>query len=301
VAKILVSGLITIETTLKIEQFPQPYFPVCYPFFGVQASVSGVGYNVALALGGLGHEVRMLSILGRDLQADLVRLQLGRDGIDGRLVLPLVEQTSQSVILYDPTGRRQIHCDLKDLQETAYPEATFREALAGCAAAVLTTMNYNRPFLAAAKAAGVPVAADFHVTNNLHDAYHLDFYRHAGIIFFSDANLTCPPGEWARRVHETWGTRLVVIGCGEKGAWLFDPAAGHDCLVPAVQTRPVVNTIGAGDALFSSFLHGWLGTGDSLAALRRAVVFASWKIGVASASQGFPSLVQWDALVAGGA
>ena len=31
--KILVSGLINTETTIKIKQFPIEYFPIDYPFF----------------------------------------------------------------------------------------------------------------------------------------------------------------------------------------------------------------------------------------------------------------------------
>ena len=43
--RVLVSGLINIETTLQVEGFPIPYFQVHYPFYGVNSSVSGVGYN----------------------------------------------------------------------------------------------------------------------------------------------------------------------------------------------------------------------------------------------------------------
>lgn len=32
--KILVSGLINTETTIKIKQFPIKYFPIDYPFLG---------------------------------------------------------------------------------------------------------------------------------------------------------------------------------------------------------------------------------------------------------------------------
>ncbi|HRF98849.1 MAG TPA: PfkB family carbohydrate kinase, partial [Aggregatilineales bacterium] len=65
-AQILVAGLINIETTLKIDSFPIPYNPVHYPFFGINSTVSGVGYNVAKALTTLGHEVNFLSLLGDD-------------------------------------------------------------------------------------------------------------------------------------------------------------------------------------------------------------------------------------------
>jgi ribokinase len=56
----------------------------------------------------------------------------------------------------------------------------------------------------------------------------------------------------------------------------------------------VVNTIGAGDALFSSFLDGFLRTKDPYQALRRAMVFASYKIGEKGAAEGFLSRTELD-------
>ena len=49
--------------------------------------------------------------------------------------------------------------------------------------------------------------------------------------------------------------------------------------VAAVAPRGVVSTAGAGDALFASFLHGWLATGNPVAALEDAVLHAGWKVG----------------------
>ncbi|MDX9735344.1 MAG: carbohydrate kinase family protein, partial [Thermoanaerobaculia bacterium] len=66
-ARILVSGLVNLETTVKVEAFPVPYFPVRYPFFGVASSVSGVGYNVARALQALGNAPLLLSLVAPDL------------------------------------------------------------------------------------------------------------------------------------------------------------------------------------------------------------------------------------------
>ncbi|HNV70206.1 MAG TPA: carbohydrate kinase family protein, partial [Candidatus Ozemobacteraceae bacterium] len=65
-SRIFVSGLINLETTLKIESFPLNYFPVCYPFHGIHDRISGVGFNVAKALHTLGDEVCFCSLLGRD-------------------------------------------------------------------------------------------------------------------------------------------------------------------------------------------------------------------------------------------
>src|SRR5512135_2929359 len=100
-SQILVSGLINIETTLRVEGFPIQYNPVNYPFFGVNSRVSGVGYNLARALTILGDEVRFLSLIGADAGAQLVRTALTADCIDDRGVLGILPATAQSVILYD--------------------------------------------------------------------------------------------------------------------------------------------------------------------------------------------------------
>ena len=77
-----------------------------------------------------------------------------------------------------------------------------------------------------------------------------------------------------------------MIGLGSQGALLALRKERSITRLPAVRTRPVVNTIGAGDALFSSFLHSYLQSGDAHLALRKAMVFASYKIGATSAADG---------------
>ena len=58
-------------------------------------------------------------------------------------------------------------------------------------------------------------------------------------------------------------------------------------MIPAVSIRPVVNTVGAGDALFSAFAHFYVKGNDPTEALSKATVFASYKIGESGASKGF--------------
>jgi acarbose 7IV-phosphotransferase len=286
-AKILVSGLINIETTLRVEGFPIPYTPVRYPFFGLNTSVSGVGYNIARALTVLGDEVRLLSLIGRDPMVRLVRAALERDQIGGENVLELLEQTAQSVILYDGEGRRQINVDLKDIQETVYPQARFSRAAQGCDMLVLANINFSRPFLEQARKAGLRVATDVHAVTELNDAYNLDFMRAANVLFMSHEWLPVPPEEWARRVWKRFGPEVLVIGLGSEGALLAVKDDNFIERIPAVRTRPVVNSIGAGDALFSAFVHFYVKTGDPYQSLRKALVFASYKIGAVSAADGF--------------
>lgn len=293
--RFVVSGLINVETTLKIAGFPLDYNPVNYPFFGIQSRVSGVGYNVTRALVTLGHEVRFLSLIGHDLAAAMVEQTLAQDGLPTADVLRQQEQTAQSVILYEPSGRRQIHVDLKDVQEQLYPPERARAALEGGDWAVLCNINFSRPLLAMAQRLGKPIATDVHAIAELEDAYNADFMAAAQVLFMSDERLPESPETWARRVMQRYGPEVLVIGMGARGA-LLTLRDGGSYHVPAQQPRPVINTIGAGDALFAAFLHEYTRTGDALRAIERATVFAGWKIGAVSAAEGFLDAAALDVL-----
>lgn len=293
--RILVSGLINLETTLKVDGFPIPYFPVTYPFFGVNSSISGVGFNLSKALTTLGDEVAFCSLVGRDLAGEQAIHALQAQGIDTRFVLPQVAQTAQSVILYEPSGRRQIYTDLKDIQEQAYPPERFDEAARGCELVVLCNINFSRPLLSRAKtlapAAGDRsrpwIACDVHALENFEDEYNRDFMAAADILFLSHERLPVAPEAAAQELAGRYGNAILVIGLGSAGALLRVERDGFTGRFPAVYTRPVINTIGAGDALFSAFLHSYARQADPYQALRAAMVFASYKIGTTSAADGF--------------
>jgi ribokinase len=293
-ANILVSGLINIETTLRIEGFPLHYNPVNYPFFGVNSSVSGVGYNISKALTILGNKVIFLSLIGQGMQAKQVRDSLAVDNISTRFVLGTAQETAQSVILYDRDGRRQIHVDLKDIQELDYPKTLFMDAMHNCDLLILCNINFSRKMLALAKESGKLIATDVHTVRALNDSYNQDFMRAADILFMSNEHLPCSPSDWALQVMEKFCPLHLVIGLGGKGALLASRESEGVQFFPAVQTRRVVNTIGAGDALFSSFLHCYMQSRDPVESIQKAIVFSSYKIGGASAAEGFLSALELE-------
>ena len=219
-SNILVSGLINIETTVQVESFPIDYTPVRYPFFGVGSTVSGVGFNIAKALTTLGDTVRFLSFVGHDLAGDLARYALKRLGIDPACVVEGLDETPQSVILYDKTGRRQINVDLKDIQEKVYPVERFDAALKGCSLAALCNINFSRPLLERARRAGVPIATDVHAVSKLDDEYNHEFMEAAQVLFMSHASLPCAPGDWVKQVLDRYGCEIIVAGLGADGALL---------------------------------------------------------------------------------
>jgi ribokinase len=239
--------------------------------------------------------VRFASLIGYDPPGQLVGQALAADGIDCEFVLAELEQTAQSAILYDRSGQRMINTDLKDIQERTYPAERFARAIEGCALAVLCNINFSRPMLAEVRQRNIPIATDVHALGDLDDPYNRDFMAAADILFISHEHLPCSPEEWARRVGERYATPIVVIGMGAEGALL----ALHDGpseRFPAAHTRPIVNTIGAGDALFSAFVHFYLAGRSPEQALTRALTFASYKIGAFGAAQGFLNDVDTEAL-----
>lgn len=147
--KILISGLVNTETTVRVRQFPIEYYPIDYPFFGVQTAVSGVAYNIALALTTLGDHVRLLSMCGQDFQAEYIKNELESKGIDTAYIRQNLKETPSSVVLYDETGKRQIYCDLKDIQESTYGFSDTQ--LADADLVVACNINFNRELLRKAK------------------------------------------------------------------------------------------------------------------------------------------------------
>lgn len=71
--RVLISGLVNTETTVRVRQFPVNYYPIDYPFFGVQTAVSGVAYNVAKALHTLEDSVTLLTMTGQDFPAEYIK------------------------------------------------------------------------------------------------------------------------------------------------------------------------------------------------------------------------------------
>jgi len=284
---ILVSGLLNTETTTAVRGFPINYYPIDYTFFGVNTAVSGVAFNLAKALRTLGDRVRLNSMTGSDFAAAYIRDALRELDIDTEHVRSVLRQTPSSVVLYDPEGKRQIYCDLKDIQETA---CEFDPSiLEGIDLVAACNINFNRPLLRLAKAAGKTIATDVHVLSNIHDEYNREFMEHADILFLSDEAVGDGWREFMLALADTYPCRIIVMGRGAKGAAMYLRETGEIVTLPAASVGTVVNTVGAGDALFSSFLHFYAKGLSPVDALRRAQIFAAHKITVSGASNGFVS------------
>ena len=292
--KILVSGLLNTETTAAVRGFPINYYPIDYPFFGVNTSVSGVAFNIAKALTTLGDEVSLCSMVGEDFEAEYIRRTLAEIGVSDSGVKSVLQKTPSSVVLYDPSGARQIYCDLKDIQERQYD--FLESALEWVDLVVACNINFNRPLLHLAKKMGKTVATDVHVLSDSYDVYNREFMECADILFLSDEAVGDNYRELISRLYDTYHNKVIVIGRGAEGAAMYLGESGELIEMPAHQISDVVNTVGAGDALFSAFVHFYSKGGSPVESLVMAQKFAAHKITVGGASAGFLTEAELEGL-----
>lgn len=285
--KVLVAGLINIETTVSIDNFPIAYAPIDYKFFGIESTISGVGYNIAKGLKTLGARPQVLSIIGNDMYKSLIKDELDKEGIDTSHILPILKHTPQSVVMYDKTGKRKIILDLKEIQETVYPYEKLEEILAAIDVVVPCNINFARALLKEAKKAGKLIATDVHVVSNTEDDYNKEFMSYADILFMSNENIVNQEESFIKEVAAKYHNKVIVVGMGSQGAMMYDRDKESIIHMPAVTTRTIVSTVGAGDALFTAFLYFYCKDRDSYLALKKAMVFASYKIGEKGAANGF--------------
>jgi len=285
-SNILVCGLINIETNVKAGDFPIKYSPVEYNFFGVNSSVSGVGFNIVNALKTLGDIPVFFSIIGKDMYKDIILNGLEKEKINSDYVLPLLEQTVQSCILYSGNDRKII-LDLKNIQEIQFPDNLLKNVIDKIDLAIVCNINFSRGFLKVLKDAGKIIATDVHVLNDINDAYNNDYIKYSEILFLSNEGIIGNENDMMAQIIQKYNHKIIVITMGGNGLLMHVREKGETRHFPAVRTREVINTIGAGDALFSCFIHFYSKTKDPYYSIQLAIVFASYKIGENGGANGF--------------
>ena len=109
----------------------------------------------------------------------------------------------------------------------------------------------------------------------------------ANILFLSDEGIKGDYKEFITSIENKFANDIIVLGMGSKGALMYVKEDDKFYELPAYKTEKVVNTVGAGDSLFSAFIHYYAKGLEPVECLKRAQAFASYKIGFDGASEGF--------------
>ncbi|MFF4416806.1 carbohydrate kinase family protein [Streptosporangium sp. NPDC001559] len=275
--RIVVAGAVSLYMSVGVTEFPVRYASTSSPRW-IATGVSGAAGHIAQILRTLGDDVRLCTVLGRDLPGLGIAAELGRNGLLGPGIVEGAE-SSVGVALVGPDGRRMGLPHLTPVNTALYPVNLLEESAHDADLLVLTNTKFVRDLVGPAARLGVPIAVDVHLVSDLDGEYNRPWLDAATIVFCSDERLPDPPEVWVRRLFARYPRcRLAGVGLGARGA-LLATREGTLVRVEAVAPRGVVNTTGAGDALFATFLHFWCEAEDPVRALRLAVVHAGWKVG----------------------
>jgi ribokinase len=300
--KFLVAGVTQIETIVRVDRIPVSYSPLTSVTDSIFTAVGGDAYNESLALKWLGDDVTFMSIVGRNQDLSIINPPDRKITLSTEYIIPQMRETPTEVVLYDKMRKQQIFEDIKDLRENVYDMSMVTPIAEACDMMVLANANFCRPFAKIAAQLKKPIAVNIRSYNPEKEKYNTDFLEPAKVLYFSDDTLAEDPYEFIDRMSSTYGTEVIILGQGSEGLILFDKTKNLRVHYKTVKTNEVVNTIGAGNALFACFLHYYMETGDSVNAIKNALLFASYKIGYMGTSNGFMTtdqLDQWRNLIWG--
>ena len=112
----------------------------------------------------------------------------------------------------------------------------------------------------------------------------------ANILFLSDEGIQGNPQEFIRQIENTYHNDITVLGQGSKGALMYVKKEDKFYDEPAKKVEKIVNTVGAGDSLFSCFISSYAKGMTPIEALDKAQAFAAYKIGFDGAANGFKAM-----------
>ena len=286
-SKILVAGILQEETIVKVDKIPIKNQPVTDVFNSIHTGIGGDAYNEAIALKWLGDEVDFFTLIGKYDSPKIVNPPSSEVHLGTDYILPKANATPAAVIFYDKERNQQIFEDIKNLREVKYDLSLFRQALPGADLVVLANANFCKPMLHAAMEAGKKIAVNIRNFKYRTETYNEEFLEAADILYLSDDNIDDDPYDFCKYIVEKYKTEILIYGMGAAGVLLYSNKLDTYVLYKPVKTNEIVNTVGAGNALFSCFLHYYNQTGDSTFSIRNALLFASYKIGFIGTSIGF--------------
>lgn len=286
-SKFLVAGILQRETIIKVPSLPLSYAPVTDTPWSMHYGVGGDSYNEAIALKWLDNEVDFFSMIGENDNPAIINTNNNDIHINPDFILPILKETPYATIFYDEKRNQQLFEDIKDCREAEYDLDLFKKRLSAADMVVLANANFCRPLLKASISAGKKIAVNIRRFDKRTEQYNTDFLENANILYLSDDNLDEDPIDFVKYITKKYNPEIVILGQGAKGLIVYDRSKGTYVHLNPVKTNEIVNTVGAGNALFSCFLHYYNKTGDATFAIKNALLFASYKIGFVGTSNGF--------------
>ncbi len=298
-SKFIIAGITQLETIVKVNKIPIEYKSFTALNDAIHTSAGGDAFNISLALKWLGDDIDFMTVVGRDQSMGVFNPPDREVTLDTKYVLPLMNETPMEVMFFDENREEQTFEDLKDIRDVGYEMSLVDPIMDKAEMVVLSNANFCRPIMHLAGDHNKKLAVKIHSFSREKEKYNADFLSAADIVFFSDVTDE-DPFAFAQNMAKKYDIKLIIIGQGADGLILHDEVKNMTVHYDPVRTGKVVNTAGAGNALFACFLHyiqKGLEAGD---AIHKALLFTSNKIGYMGTSNGFMTEAQlehWESLI----
>lgn len=300
-SKFMVAGFVQVETIVDVAELPLPYKEFESIPESINTGMGGAGFNEAMALRWLGDEVDFMSMMSKHMSREQIKVHLEKNEIDLCMdyILPKLDGMPAAVVLYTKE-KKQTYEDVKDIRTVEYDVDLFERQIQDKDMVLISNCNFCRPVLQLAKKYNKPLALNVRSMRAEKIANKADFLAAANILYISDDDLEGDPYACINECKEKYDPEIIIMGIGNKGVILYTKEDNSVIEYKPVKTYDVVNTVGAGNAMFSAFLHYYVKTKDAKDAIKNALLFVSYKINFVGTSNGFMTeeqIAQWRTLI----
>ncbi len=301
-SKFLVAGFVQFETIVKVDDLPLPYKEFESIPETINTDIGGAGFNEAIALRWLGDEVDFMSMVAKNMSRTQIHAYLEKNDVNlsTDYVLQKLDGMPTAVVLYKSSGKKQVFEDVKDIRTVEYDLDLFERQIQDKDMVLISNCNFCRPLLALAKQYKKPLALNVRSMRAEKIANKADFLAAADIVYISDDDLEGDPYDCINECRKKYDPEIIIMGMGSQGVILYIREDNSVIEYKPVKTYDVVNTVGAGNAIFSAFLHYYVKTKDARDAIKNALLFVSYKISFVGTSNGFMTeeqIEQWRKLI----
>lgn len=299
-SSIVIAGITQIESIVKVSEIPIAYAAFTPASGTIFTAPGGDAFNMSLAMSWLGDRVEFMTVVGKDQNMGIFNPPNREVTLATTYVLPIMKETPMEVLFFDQTRKQQVFEDLKDIRDVTFDMDLARPRVEDSDMVVLSNANFCRPFIKLAKDKGKKLAVKIHHFDYEKEVFNEDFLKSADILYFSDNTIGGDPYDFVREMADKYDPETIMLGQGEKGLILYDKERNTNVHYNPVGAGQVVNTAGAGNATFACFLHYYLKNGDSVEAVKKALMFSANKVGYIGTSNGFMTeeqLEQWERLI----
>lgn len=298
-AKFIIAGITQLETIIKVDRIPLEFKAFNPMNNSIHTAAGGDAFNISLALKWLGDDIKFMSVVGRDQSMGIFNPPDREVTLETDYVLPLMNATPMQVMFFDEQRNEQVFEDLKDIRDVGYEMSLVDPIIDEAEMVVLSNANFCRPIMQLAGEHDKKLAVKIHSFSRAKEKYNADFLSAANIVFFSDVDQE-DHYEFCQEMARKYDIDTIILGQGAGGLLLHDNTKNMTMHYDPIRTGRVVNTAGAGNALFACFLHYVQKGFGAVEAIHKALLFVSNKIGYMGTSNGFMTeaqLEQWDKLI----